>query len=99
MVGELERLERFGELGALSGMLTGEVRRDLCSMSAAGIDRYLKPLRDARHLSALSATKPGAMLRSEIPVRWSGTPMEQETGFFEIDTAAHCGHSLQGRVP
>ncbi|WP_411734380.1 hypothetical protein [Paeniglutamicibacter sp.] len=65
-------------------------------MSASTMDRYLKPLRDARYPSALSSTKPGAMLRSEIPVRWSGTPMEHEPGFFEIDTVAHCGHSLKG---
>jgi hypothetical protein len=96
MADELERLERFDELGPVAGLLTDEVRDELLSMSASTMDRYLKPLRDARYPSALSSTKPGAMLRSEIPVRWSGTPMEQEPGFFEIDTVAHCGHSLKG---
>lgn len=59
--------------------------------------RYLQPVRDARYpADSLSSTKPGAMLRSEIPIRWSGTPMEQTPGVFDVDTVAHCGHSLKG---
>ena len=96
MAEELERLERFGELGTQSELFTDEVRRDLLFMSAASIDRYLKPLREPRYPSVLSSTRPGALLRSEIPVRWSGKPMEQEPEFSEIDTVAHCGHSLKG---
>ncbi|MGJ9404673.1 integrase catalytic domain-containing protein, partial [Arthrobacter sp. KK5.5] len=89
--------ERFGELGPAAGFLDDAVWDELVSMSAATLDRYLKPLRDARYPAAgLSSTRPGLMLRSEIEVRWSGTPMEQEPGFFEVDTVAHCGHSLQG---
>lgn len=94
---ELERLERFNELETYADLLTDQVREQLLGMSAATMDRYLKPVRDARYpASCLSSTKPGAMLRSEIPVRWSGTPMEQAPGFFEVDTVAHCGHSLKG---
>ncbi|MEE1620493.1 integrase catalytic domain-containing protein [Zafaria sp. J156] len=97
MEDHLERFERFGELAELAGLLDDTVRGELSSMSGATIDRYLAPLRKARYPAAsLSSTRPGAMLRSEIPVRWSGTPMEQEPGFFETDTVAHCGHSLFG---
>lgn len=94
---ELERLERFGELETYTHLLTDEVRHQLLNMSAATMDRYLKPVRDARYpTDALSSTKPGAMLSCEIPLRWSGTPMEQAPRFFEVDTVAHCGHSLKG---
>lgn len=93
----LERLVRFGELGPVAPLLDEGVWDELVSMSAATLDRYLKPLRGARYPAAsLSSTRPGTMLRSEIEVRWSGTPMEQEPGFFEVDTVAHCGHSLLG---
>jgi hypothetical protein len=96
MADHLERLCRFGELGGDAPRLTGRVHAELISMSPATIDRYLKPLKDARYPKALSGTRPGSMLRSQIPVRWSGTPMEQRPGFLEIDTVAHCGASLQG---
>ncbi|WP_411733676.1 hypothetical protein [Paeniglutamicibacter sp.] len=78
-------------------LLTDEVRDELLSMSAGTVDRYLKPLRAARYPSALSATKPGAMLCSKIPARWSGTSMERERGFYEIDTVAHCENNRAHR--
>lgn len=94
---ELERFVRFGELGPLRDLFDEAVRAELLAMSGATIDRYLKPVKDARYpAGSLSSTRPGSMLRSEIEVRWSGTPMEQEPGFFEVDTVAHCGFSLRG---
>lgn len=48
MVEILERLERFEEFGAQAPLLSDEVRQELLTMSAASIDRYLLPLREAR---------------------------------------------------
>lgn len=65
-------------------------------MLASMMDRHLKKVRDARYPLSLSATKSDSMLRSEIKVCWLGTPMEQQLGFFEVDTVAQCGDSLKG---
>jgi len=93
----LERFARFRELGPLESFFDDAVRDELLGMSAATIDRYLAPERAKRYpAGSLSSTRPGTMLRSQIDVRWSGTEMEQEPGFFEVDTVAHCGHSLKG---
>ena len=71
----------------------------ICCPCRRRASRYLKPLRDARYPSALSSTKPGACVRSEIPVRWSGTPMEQAPGFFEIDPVPTAGTASRVSSP
>jgi len=89
-------LEAHGELvPGLEGW-TKEVKQELLSMSAATIDRYLKKERKLLELKGLSATKPGALLRNAITVRKAGDEMEQDPGFFEVDTVAHCGPTLKG---
>jgi hypothetical protein len=96
MVDMLESLERFGELKPVEHRLNDHVRRQLVAMSPATIDRLLKPAKDARYPDAVSTTRPGSLLRSEIPVRQALDEMEQRPGFLEIDLVAHCGHSLEG---
>ena len=59
-------------------------------MSAGTVDRFLKPLSEARYPPASTATKHGSVLRSEIPAQWSGTSMERKRGLFEIDTVTTC---------
>lgn len=63
----LERLVRFGELGKVSDRATAVVLDELWQMSAATIDRYLRPHKDAAYPVALSGTKPSHILRSSIP--------------------------------
>src|SRR5664279_161559 len=92
----LERLVRFGELGRVGPRATPEVLDELRSMSAATIDRYLKPHKDAAYPDALSGTKPSHILRSSIPVRTSMDDPITVPGFLELDTVAHCGHTLKG---
>ena len=70
------------------------VRADLLKISAATLDRLLKPLR-IRHPKGLSGTKPGTLLKNQIPIRthhWD----ETLPGFMEADTVAHCGNTLSG---
>ena len=76
------------------GALEAAIRNDLLSISAASLDRLLKPLR-LSHPKGLSGTKPGSLLKNQIPIR---THFWDETlpGFVEADTVAHCGHSLSG---
>ncbi|WP_256843040.1 integrase catalytic domain-containing protein [Ornithinimicrobium cryptoxanthini] len=65
-------------------------------MSAATIDRYLKPSKAADAISGHSTTKPSPLLRSSIGIRKAGDEVEQEPGFFEVDTVAHCGPTTKG---
>ena len=92
----LERLIRFRELGKVEPRVSAEVLGEVRSMSAATIDRYLKPHKDAAYPVALSGTKPSHILRSSIPTRTSMDVPLTVPGFLELDTVAHCGHTLKG---
>lgn len=92
----LERLVRFGELGKVADRVTPQVLDELRQMSAATIDRYLKPHKDAAYPVALSGTKPSHILRSSIPTRTAMDDPITQPGFLELDTVAHCGHTLKG---
>lgn len=76
------------------GRLDEDIGNALLSISAATLDRLLKPLR-VSHPKGLSGTRPGSLLKHQIPIR---THVWDETlpGFVEADTVAHCGKSLAG---
>ena len=90
----LERLVRFNELGRVAARVTDVVLDELRSMSAATIDRYLKPHKDAAHPVALSGTRPSLILRSSIPTRTSMDDPLTVLGFLELDTVAHSSSNL-----
>lgn len=74
--------------------LTDQVQQKLLTMSPATIDRLLRPLR-ALHKKGRCSTKPGTLLKNQIPIKthhWDIT----KPGFFEADTVAHCGNSMAG---
>jgi hypothetical protein len=75
--------------------LSDEVRNKLLSISAATIDRLLAPTRARTRSRGLCATKPGSLLRNQIPIRTHNWDISQP-GFMEADTVAHCGNSLAG---
>jgi hypothetical protein len=75
--------------------LSPPIRRDLLSMSAATLDRLLKPVRFAHRRRGLSTTRPGKLLRHHIPLR-DGPPETSRLGHIEADTVAHCGDSVAG---
>ena len=57
---------------ALMGMPCGKylvVMAELKAMSAATVDRYLKPARDAMRIKGISTTKPSPLLRNSITIR------------------------------
>lgn len=63
-----DRLRAVGELA-----ISDRVRDQLVSMSAATIDRRLAPDRARLRLRGRSGTKPGSLLKSQIPIRtWAG---------------------------
>jgi hypothetical protein len=74
------------------GSLEAEHKEKILAISAASIDRVLRPEK-AKH--GKSMTRPGSMLREEIPIRtdyWSNV----SPGFMEGDSVAHCGGSMKG---
>jgi len=84
-------LERHGEL-----VLPDPVQVLLCQMSAATIDRHLAPVRQQIPRRGLCTTKPGTLLKREIPIRAGTEWDEQQPGFTEIDLVAHGGDSAAG---
>ena len=77
------------------GALSLDVAKALYRISPPTIDRILKPLRAKYRLKGRCTTKPGTLLRKQIPIKtdqWN----EFKPGFIEADTLAHCGDSLSG---
>ena len=93
---QLDGLERHGELVPGQDRYSAQVRAELLAMSAATIDRYLAPAKAKDAIGGVSTTKPSPLLRSSIAIRKAGDEVEDEPGFFEGDTVAHCGPTLRG---
>ncbi len=75
--------------------LSDKTQNQLRSISAATIDRVLAPTRALTRRKGLCATKPGSLLRNQIPIRTHNWDITQP-GFVEADTVAHSGNSLAG---
>ena len=75
--------------------LSAETTDQLLSVSAATIDRLLAKTRAKIRTRGLGGTKPGRLLRNQIPIRTHSWDISQP-GFMEADTVAHCGNSLAG---
>lgn len=85
-------LERHKELS-----LSDEVREKLVAMSASTIDRLLAPARKKMALKTKkSGTKPGTLLKGQIPIKTFAEWEDSEPGFLEIDLVAHAGSSATG---
>jgi transposase InsO family protein len=93
---QLAGLERHGEFVDGADRYSDHVRRELLAMSAATIDRYLAGAKATDQIRGVSTTKASPLLRSSIKVRKAGDEVEAEPGFFEGDTVAHCGPTLEG---
>ena len=59
------------------------------------MDRLLESLRAGAGKRDLSGTKPGTLLKKQIPIQ-AGIWDLAQPGFMEADTVAHCGDSLAG---
>jgi hypothetical protein len=84
-------LRQFGEL-----VIDDDTAALLVSMSAATIDRRLAGERAKRQLKGRRATKPGSLLRSQIPVRTWADWDDAQPGFVEIDLVSHDGGNAIG---
>lgn len=68
----------------------------ILAVSAATIDRLLAPARKQITIKGKGTTKPGTLLKHQIPIRTFADWTEDKPGFFEIDLVAHCGDSTRG---
>lgn len=87
----VEALERAGEL-----QVSPEVRRKLLRVSAATIDRMLATERYRLRVRGRQGTKPGRILKRQIPIRTFAEWDEARPGFCEMDLVAHDGGDAVG---
>jgi hypothetical protein len=92
MAEAVQALERHGELS-----LQPQVRSKLLQMSSATIDRALAPERRRLQVKGRSGTKPGSILRRQIPIRTFAEWDDARPGFCEVDLVAHDGGSPWGQ--
>ena len=77
------------------GYLSEEIKHKLISMSTGTLDHLLKAFRVKYKRRGLCGTKPGYLLKNQIPIKTDHWDVNQP-GFMEADTVAHCGNSLAG---
>jgi hypothetical protein len=77
------------------GVLAKELRAKVLQISAAQIDRLLAGRKLRSGFRGRAGTKPGGLLKNQIPIRTSNWDIT-EPGYLEADTVAHCGTSLEG---
>ena len=82
----LNTLIEAGELKVSSA-----VRQKLSRISPATIDRLLAGERKRLKLKGRSLTKPGTLLKHQIPIRTFSQWDEKKAGFLEIDMVGHEG--------
>ena len=75
--------------------LPAAVKEKLLAISPAQLDRLLQPARVRHPRKGLSATRPGTLLRRQVPTR-GGPPDTSKPGCVEADTVAHCGDTTAG---
>lgn len=86
----IPKLESCGEI-----KITAETKQQLLTASVSTIARKLNKTK-RQHLVPLGTTKPGTLLKSQIPMR-KGVWSEDQPGYLESDTVAHCAQDLSGQ--
>jgi len=89
--GLVDALDRHGEL-----RLSADVRAQLLQMSAATIDRRLRPVRNAGRRQPFRASSAPAGLKQEVPVRTWSEWQAVEPGELQVDLVLHCGDRTAG---
>jgi len=87
----LQTLERFEEI-----TVDNETRSKLLTISPATIDRHLASERKKSLIKGRSTTKPGTLLKHQIPIRTFSQWDEKTPGFVEIDLVSHEGGYFEG---
>ena len=77
------------------GALPAPLRQKVLQISPASIDRLLRKVRARYPGKGLCGTRPGGLLRHQIPIRTDNRDVDRP-GFLEADSVAHCGTSMAG---
>jgi hypothetical protein len=72
------------------------VQKKLLKMSPATIDRLLKPERAKHTIKGRATTKPGTLLKHQIPIRTFSDWDDAAPGFLEMDLVGHDGGKAEG---
>jgi len=87
----VKKLEKFSEIS-----LTDEVRDKLMTISASTADRLLAGERKKFELKSRARTRPGSLLKHQIPIRTFADWDDLKVGFLEIDLVGHDGGNPSG---
>jgi hypothetical protein len=85
------RLVAFREL-----RIKKAVQRLLLRVSPATIDRLLKPERGKHTIKGQATTKPGTLLKHQVPIRTFSDWDDERPGFLEMDLVGHDGGRAEG---
>ncbi len=77
------------------GELEEGLQKRVMGISAASMDRLLRPVRISQGSRGRCGTRPGTLLRKDIAVRTEHWDVAGP-GWLEADTVAHCGESMAG---
>lgn len=83
------------------GINFGHIKTDaitemkILAMSKSTLDRMVTRIRERNVIKGISTTRPGVLLKNEIPLR-VGVWEETDPGFLEVDCVAHCGDNASG---
>ncbi len=77
------------------GPIPAPVQAKLRAISPAQIDRLLRPVRVGQPKKGLGATRPGTLLRHQVPTR-GGPADTSQPGTVAVDTVAHCDDTTAG---
>jgi hypothetical protein len=75
--------------------ISPEIEAQLLAMSPRTMDRRLRAYKKRRGRGLFGRTKPGSLLKHQIPIQTRDWDVTQP-GFAEIDLVAHCGSSAAG---
>lgn len=87
----IQKIYQFNEY-----KLTDDIEKKLLKISHGKIDNLLKKERERLSLTSISHTKPGSLLKHQIPIRTHADWNEKEPGFLEIDLVGHDGGNVSG---
>ena len=91
-----ELLRRLRHWHALRDV-PADVQARVARMSAATVDRALRPYRTREGRRGISTTSPGALLKRQIAIRTFADWTDVQPGFLEMDLVAHCGWNAAGQ--
>lgn len=87
----ISSLRRHGQL-----VLDPTIEDLVLSLSRSTLERLLAPRRGPRRIHGQSTTRPGTLLRAQIPLRTWSEWDDATPGFVEIDLLSHAGESAEG---